>query len=313
MEKKTKILVAGIGGIGGFFGGLLAKKYHDDASIDIYFLARGEHLAAIQAHGLKVEYGTDSFLAHPTLATDDPKQIGVVDYILLCSKSYDIDELASQLAPCIDNNTVILPAQNGVDAYPRIANLYPNSLVLQGCAYIIASIKAPGIVQNTGNIQKLFFGSNKVQDPHCLALEEILQSAGIDAHSSDDIKSIVWEKFAFISPLATATTYFNMNIGEVLLNHKPELLQLISEIVQIAKAQHISQAEDLEKSTLDKILKMPASASSSMHRDFYSGKGKSEIDSLTKYVVDKGLELGIETPTFERMYKELKSRFAQMI
>ncbi len=307
MAEKTKILVAGIGGIGGFFGGLLAKRYQDDPSTDIYFLARGEHLAAIQAHGLKVEHGPDSFLAHPTMATDDPKQIGVVDYILICSKSYDIDELAHQLAPCIDKNTVILPAQNGVDAYPRIAKLYPNSFVLQGCAYIIASIKAPGIVQNTGNIQKLFFGSNLVQDSQSLALEQILQSAGIDAYSCDDIQSIVWEKFAFISPLATATTYFNMNIGDVLTYHKAELLQLISEIVQIAQAIRISQAEDLEKSTIEKILKMPATANSSMHRDFYSGSGKSELNSLTKYVVDKGLELGIETPGFEEMLKGMMS------
>jgi 2-dehydropantoate 2-reductase len=117
---KTKIIIAGIGGVGGYFGGSLANYYAKDEHIEINFLARGSHLKEIQKNCLKIIKGKDEFTAKPTIASDNPSEIGIADFILICSKSYDIVAITLQLQPCIDQNTVILPLLNGVDNQQKI-------------------------------------------------------------------------------------------------------------------------------------------------------------------------------------------------
>ena len=77
MTKKTKIIIAGIGGVGGYFGGLLAKQFSESNEIEIYFLARGENLKQIQKNGLKVIKGDTRFIVKPKLATDNANEIGI--------------------------------------------------------------------------------------------------------------------------------------------------------------------------------------------------------------------------------------------
>lgn len=158
MNKKTKIIVAGIGGVGGYFGGHLAKQFSDSEDVEIYFLARGEHLKQIQANGLKVLNGNAQFIAKPKLATDSATEIGIADYIILCTKSYDLENIIEQLNPCIDRNTSLLPLLNGVDSAEKIKTILPSATVFNGCVYIVSHLKEAGVVENKGNIQKLFLG-----------------------------------------------------------------------------------------------------------------------------------------------------------
>lgn len=134
--KKQKIIVAGIGGVGGWFGGMLAKAFYQSKEAEIVFLARGEHLKQIQQHGLKVVKGNDTFIAKPALVTDNAKEIVNSDYILLCTKSYDLEMTIKQLEPCIDHQTIIVPFLNGVDAPEKIKKLLPENEVAGGCVYI---------------------------------------------------------------------------------------------------------------------------------------------------------------------------------
>ena len=99
----TKIIIAGIGGVGGYFGGLLAKKFYKSATAEINFIARGEHLKEIQNNGLKVITGETEFIAKPHIATNEPSEIGIADFIIVCTKSYDLEQTIKQLKPCIDS------------------------------------------------------------------------------------------------------------------------------------------------------------------------------------------------------------------
>ena len=74
-----RIALIGTGGVGGYFGGKLAK-----AGNDVTFLARGEHLKALQANGLMVKSITADFKIHPVNATDNIKTIGKSDLIIRC-------------------------------------------------------------------------------------------------------------------------------------------------------------------------------------------------------------------------------------
>ena len=77
---KTRILIAGIGGVGGYFGGLLAKSFENSNEVEIIFLARSEHLKMIQQNGLKVITKENEFIAKPFLVTDDANKIGVMGF-----------------------------------------------------------------------------------------------------------------------------------------------------------------------------------------------------------------------------------------
>jgi 2-dehydropantoate 2-reductase len=306
--KKTRILIAGIGGVGGYFGGLLAKHFYENNEIEIIFFARGKHLLEIQKNGLKVTKGDNDFFAIPKLATDNPKEIGIVDFIIICTKSYDIETTIEQLKVCLNKDTIILPLQNGVDSKERIRNILPNNIVLDGCVYIVSRLTDFGKIENFGNIETLYFGMENLENEKLNFLETIFKQADINATLSKNISSIIWEKFIFISPTATATTYYDSSIGELITDsNKLEIIvQLIEEVKQIAKVKNINVSDDITNLTLKKLKNLPFETTSSMHTDFKNNKTNTELKSLTEYIVTEGKKHKIKTMTFEKLLTELK-------
>ncbi len=308
MTKKITILVAGIGGVGGYFGGLLARKYHAHDQVEIVFLARGKHLQKIQESGLRIEEDTHTFTVHPARATDDTQAIGIADYILICTKGYDLEATIEQLKPCIGAYTVLLPLLNGVDAADKIARLLPDACIADGCVYIVARLREAGVIEHKGNIQLLYFGLEGKTDPRLSKLEKLMLEAGIEATLSNTITSIIWEKFIFISPTATATSYFNCAIGELMQQHENTVQVLIGEVIGIAKAKGVSISTDIKTRTLNRLHSLPPENTSSMHNDYRAGKPFTEVNSLTGYVVATGEQLQIAVPTYTRLYSELLQR-----
>ena len=306
MNKKIRIIVVGIGGVGGYFGGFLAKEYFESDNVEIIFIARGEHLKKIKSDGLKVIKGKEEFTVHPFLATDNFSEAGQADYIILCTKSYDLEETIGQLNPCLGTDTVIIPLLNGVDHVQRIKTILPNVTVIEGCTYIVSHIKNPGVIENIGNVQKIFFGLDTILDERFLRLEKIMQQAGIDATFSQTISTIVWTKFIFISAIATATSYYDKTVGEVAEKHDDILFKLIEELKQIALAKNIPIDKDITDKTLQRLKHVPYNNTTSMQRDFKSNKPHTELESLTNYVIKAGNELNIPTPTYQKLYNELK-------
>ena len=308
MSDKTKIVVAGIGGVGGYFGGLLAQKYENSTEVEICFLARGEHLREINEKGLKVIRGVNEFIARSAIATDNTSEIGVADFILICTKSYDLDATIEQLKPCIVENTILVPLLNGVESVSRIKKILPEVNVLDGCVYIVSSVKAAGIIENTGINQKLFFGPGTFNNHRLLWLEKIMIEAGIEATLSDSISTTVWEKFIFISSIATATSYFNCSIGKLIEENEVTLIQLIEEVKLIAFAKGISFNPDITAYIVNYNKLLPYDSTSSMHRDYKNMKPNTEVETLTGYIVRTGKELNIETPVFNKAYRHLKTK-----
>ena len=306
MNTKIRIIIVGIGGVGGYFGGLLAKHYQNSKEVEIIFIARGEHLKKIQSEGLKVIKGDTEFTAIPFLATDSFAEAGPADYIILCTKSYDLEETTEQLTPCLRSDTLILPLLNGVNNTDRIRAILPSHTVLDGLAYIVSHIKIPGVIENLGNTQKLFFGLDGGSNDKFTLLEKIMQEAGIEATLSQNISTIVWTKFIFISAIATATSYYDQTVGEVVEKHADTLLKLIEEVTQIALAKNISLDPDIASRTLQQLTKVPYQNTTSMLRDFRNKKRHTELESLTKYVITSGQKLNIPTPTYQKLFDTLQ-------
>lgn len=303
---KINIIVAGIGGVGGFFGGKLAAAYEQSEQVDVYFVARGKNEQAIREKGLLVETTKGNFTAVPKGVSHNPSSFGIADYIVCCTKGYDLEESIRQLMPCIGEKTVILPLLNGVDSYDRIKKLLPENEVWDGCVYIVTRLTSPGVVKETGNITFLDFGTRERSHKKTKEFEKILKDAGIKARLSVNIMDAIWTKYSFISTVASLTFYLDSTIGEILENpeSKKLLISLLEELKAVAVAHGINLAENIVQKNIDIMASLPYETTSSMHSDFLNGK-PTEVESITGYVVRLANELKVPVPVFERVYQSL--------
>jgi len=301
------IVIAGIGGVGGYFGGLLAKQFHN-SEIRIFFMARGEHENAIRNAGLKLETTSGNFIVNPDGIFPEPGEAGIADLILFCTKSYDLEESANKCRSIVDRKTVLLPLLNGVDATERLEKIFPRNEVWKGCVYLVSRLAAPGLIRESGNIRKLFFGSDSGSESRLSSAENIFRHAGIDATWSKNIIETVWEKFLFISPMATLTSYLDKSISEVFSNAESYKLleKLLKEIKAVSDSKKIILPESLTQENINKLKSLPADATTSMHSDFKKG-GRTELESLTGYVIKEADQMGISVPTYNMMYERLKT------
>ncbi|MBS4029253.1 MAG: 2-dehydropantoate 2-reductase [Ignavibacteriales bacterium] len=308
MLSSFKIAILGVGAIGGYFGGKLAAQYANSDDVEIIFIARGENEKAIRTNGLKLITAQGEHIIRPSLVTSKPEQVGVVDFVLCCVKSYDLETSIAPLKPCISDKTIILPLLYGVDASERIKKLFPQANVWDGCVYIVSRLIAPGVVEEKGSMNSLYFGSSRLSGTKetLQQVETIFRTANVNARISENIVQTLWEKFLFISPFATLTSFLNTNIGGIMSNeqHKELLFTLLLEVKAIADAKKISLSDNVVEKTMEQFAKLPAETTSSMHSDFQKGK-QTELEALTTYVVEQGNELNVATPNYERMLKGL--------
>jgi 2-dehydropantoate 2-reductase len=308
MQTNKRIAVLGIGGVGGYFGGYLARHYQKSSTIEIIFIARGDNKAILKSKGIYLQTPEENFSAYPTLTSSDPAEIGELDYLICCTKMYDLEQSIRQYIPCIKNETVLLSLLNGVEGAAKIKQICPENEVLDGGAYIISSLAGPGIIKKTSRFAKLFFGITAANTNRQEKLAKILIKAGIDASVSKNVTLLLWEKFMLISTMATLTSFLNTSIGAILADNKNMelLVSLMGELKAVAEASGIRFSGDITDQTLNVMRAMPFGATSSLQRDFQDGK-MTEVDALVGYVVRAGKQLKISTPLYEMMYEKLKT------
>jgi 2-dehydropantoate 2-reductase len=303
------IAVVGIGGVGGYYGGKLARHYAGSSDIKIIFIARGEHLEKIRGKGLRVRSAVETFTARPHLATDRPNELGPFDLVLFCVKAYDLEESAAMLQANVTGRTVIITLLNGVDNAERLGKIFPQASVLNGCVYISAFIEAPGLVRQASGSCKLFFGTEKENHAGYKAIEKIFTDAGIDAKYSADIRTAVWEKYIFVSPLASATTYLKKTSGQLLEDElsKSYLTGLMREVELVARAQGVQFPDNVCEIALEKVSSFSCDTKTSLQLDFEKAKEKTELGTFTGYIVRYARENGIPVPYHQEVYDSLSA------
>ena len=302
---KIRIAISGIGGVGGYYGGKLANYYQQGAVAEVFFIARNENLLAIKQKGLRVETPTESFTAFPALVTYSPPDIGVVDYLFLCTKSYDLETNIAQLQPLIGKDTILIPLLNGGNITEQIQSILPYNEIWQGCVYIGSRLTEPGLITKFTEKDQLYFGSSGGNEQQQHQLLSLLTDADINANNPEDITQRIWEKFLRISTAATITSYYNQSIGKVIENHYDDFLKLGNEFISVAKAKGINFPENSCVRTIEAQKMMPYESTTSMHTDFIKGK-PTELETITGYIVRCAKEFNIQVPTYSIMYNELK-------
>lgn len=290
-----RFAVIGVGGVGGYFGARLAEAGHD-----VTFIARGAHLAAIEASGLHVQSPLGDMHIAPARATASPRDVGTVDCVILGVKAWQVPDAAASAAPLIAPHTLVLPLQNGVEAPEQVAAALGREHALGGIAKIVSFVSSPGHIQHTGvepsiELGPLDAGQHERLERLCQTLAAV---RGVKATLVPDIRVALWEKFLFITAWASVGAVTRAPMGVV--RNLPATRQLMQsaliELERIARAHHVPLAPGIVPQLLAFIDTLPEPSTASLQRDIASGH-PSELDNLTGAGVRLGARVDVPTPT----------------
>jgi 2-dehydropantoate 2-reductase len=302
-HDAAKIAVLGAGGIGAYYGGLLARSGQK-----VTLIARGAHLRALQERGLSVRSVHGDFDLPSIRATDDPAEVGPVDLVLVTVKSYDLEAAARAARPLVDASTTILPLLNGLDAAERLAAILGDDHVLPGLTHISSRIVAPGVVEQVSAVQRITFGEpGGSTTDRAWQIDAILSAAGIDTVLSPAIDLALWEKFLFIASIGGVCCIARQPMGPVL--HTPETRQLyttaIQEVEAVGRARGVALPDGVVASILDMSEGFAPATRPSLLVDLEAGH-RLELEAMSGTVVRYGQQAGIPTPVHGVIYAALK-------
>lgn len=298
-----KFAIMGSGGVGGYFGGRLAE-----AGEEVTFVARGEHLAAMQRDGLSIESIKGDVTLKPVRATDDPATVGAVDCVIVAVKAWQVREAAEAIRPLIGPDTMVLPLENGVEAAETLAEVLGEAPVLDGLCGILAWRQGPGQIRHGGVDPFVRFGErdNRSSERIRRLKAAFDRASGLSAEIPDDIQVAVWSKFLFICAMSGIGSITRAPIG--VTRQLPEtralIERLLDEIDAVARAHGVAFPDDAVARAMRFIDAMPAESTSSMQRDIQAGR-PSELDSQNGAVVRLGREVGVATPVHALIHAAL--------
>ncbi|MBQ6000282.1 MAG: 2-dehydropantoate 2-reductase [Clostridia bacterium] len=303
-----KITVVGLGGVGGFVGGALARVQPQTC-----FLTRGAALSVIREEGLRVRSDRlGEFCVVPILATDDAAEIGVSDAVIVAVKGYDLEETCRQIAPLIAPRTVVLPLLNGVLVSRLMEPLLPPCILADGCINVFSQIEAPGVVRQEGALCRIALGMRDGEMPFELPnLALVLENAGLRTELTKDIKTESWKKCMIMCGNSVALAYYNGPAGEI--QKDPERIRFLrsayEEIRAVAAADGVNLEPETVEQCMESFMRMPPHGTSSLYRDLAAGKSKTELFHVIGGVVELGKERGVPTPCHEAALQRWAPQF----
>lgn len=298
-----KVAIVGAGGVGGYFGGRLAQ-----AGEDVVFIARGEHLRAMQRKGLQVDSINGDFRVDRVLATDDPATVGEVDYVLVAVKSWQLRDAIETMRPMVGKTTSIVPLLNGVDAPDQLTNVFGAERVLGGTCSVISMIAGPGHVRHAGALPTIRFGElDRRRSERVERLRNAFsRTEGVQVEVPEDIHVVMWNKFMAIAPWSGIGAVTRAPIG--VIRSLPETRALLEhameEISLLARARKIAMEREAIHHAMAFIDTLPYEGTASMQRDIMAGR-PSELDAQNGTVVRLGKGAGVSTPVNGMIYTSL--------
>ena len=251
----------------------------------------------MRSDGLRIE-GPTALHVPRVSATDDPAEVGVVDVVMLCVKLWDTEAALQQLRPRVGPATAIISFQNGVLKDRTLRGAYDASQIMGGVGYVATTIDRPGVIRQTGPMQRLLFGEfDGSRSPRGQALLAACLAGGINAELSDHILREIWQKYVFLVGLSGTTTTIRKPIGPIRGHPQTRayLLDVMREVVAVGRAQGVDLAENYAELRLQLADDVAPDMTSSMHHDLDRGN-RLEVRWLAGGVVELGQALGIATP-----------------
>ena len=305
-NNNLRYLIAGTGGVGGSIAGFLAL-----AGKDVTCIARGEHLAAMREHGLRLhsDLKGEHALKIPAYTAEEYTSLAEksarykADVIFVCVKGYSVDSITELIKRAAHKNTVVIPILNVYGTGPRIQRLVSGVTVLDGCIYIVGFVSGKGEITQMGKIFRLVYGAHKdtiVSRETLEAIQQDLQESGIKAEISPDINRDTFVKWSFISAMAVTGAYYDVPMGEVQKPGKVRdtFIGLSQESAALGRKLGIEFKEDIVEYNLKVIDKLAPESTGSMQKDMARGH-QSEVQGLLFDMIAAAQEQGVDIPTYK--------------
>jgi 2-dehydropantoate 2-reductase len=299
-----KIAVMAAGGLGGYYGALLARDGHD-----VTFIARGKHLTAIQENGLTIKSAHGDLSVKPAQATENPAEVGAVDWVLFGVKTYDKQAAARAMRPMIGRDTVVVTFQNGVDTADQIGMIVGGEHVLVAPTQIVSNIVAPGVIEQKSPFRTTTIGEIGGQGltPRVEQIVAAFKRTGIEVSAAADGRVPLWHKFVFIAStsglasLARTTPYDLFQLPEA----RVTLHAAMEEVDSAGRALGIGMDADIVERQYQFALSLKPGVKPSMQLDLEQNK-RLEIDALSGAVVRIGAAKHLPVPVHQTIYAALK-------
>lgn len=303
-----KIAIFGTGGVGGYFGGLLAHAGHD-----VTFIARGPTLEALRARGLEVKSVNGDFTIWPAQVTADPAQVGPVEYLVVAVKHYHLPHAAPAMAPLVGPETTVVPLLNGVDAPEVLTAALGPEPVVGGLCSLVSLVEAPGVVRQESKLRRVVVGElDRSKSERVERLVQAWGECGAEAIHAEDIRSAMWSKLVFIASFGGVGSLARCNMGQLLGSPETRTVffEAMKEVDAVARARGVALPPDVVDMAMAMAEGFEPTATSSMQRDVADGK-LFELEAFSGTVVRQGQLAGVSTPIHSVIYALLHPALKQ--
>lgn len=306
-----KYAIIGAGGTGGILGFYMTK-----ADRDVTLIARGRHLAAMQEKGLAVEKmwdGTTEII--PVKAMDMEHYDEQPDVVLVCVKGYSLEDTIPFIQRVAKPSTIVIPVLNIYGTGAKMQEQLPKLLVTDGCIYVSANIKEPGVLIQHGRILRVVYGVRNMSTQKVnikRAHEEMLDAlknikkdfddSGIDGVLSENIQRDALEKFSYVSPIGAAGLYYHATAADFQREGKQReaFKTMIREIAALAEAMGVPFERDMVEVNLKILSSLAPEATTSMQRDVLEGKVPMDWMAWLYEVRRYGREISVPVPMYAK-------------
>jgi len=296
-----RIAVMGSGAVGGYFGAKLAAAGHE-----VVFIARGQHLAALQTHGLKVKSPNGDLNIRQAQFSAETQEVGRVELILFCVKSYDTETAAEAIKPMVSDKTAILSLQNGIDNPAKLAQFYSADRILPAVVYVGAQVSAPGVITHANGGRIILGQMDGTVGDAMKALAQTLTAAAIPCEVSHEIGKIQWAKLLWNAPFCAISCLARANTKQIVESASLTQLALdcMAEVQAAARTQEVELARQQFDDTIE-FSKTLADFKPSMLQDLEANKPL-EYEAFNGIVVKLLAAAGLPAPINKTFYAVLK-------
>ena len=306
--SNKKIVVAGIGGVGGLLGACLCETYPH-----VYFVARGKKKDILKEHGLILE--SEAFghkEVRPFMVTDQPSEIGEADIVFICVKNYSLDQMCGELKCIVGKDTIIVPVLNGVEHGDKCREAFPFARVVDALIYTISGCDENCVVTQKGGYSHVHVGTESEDERIKSAVSEaaaLIKGAGIDCIVEENIKTALWTKYLTNCSFNILTSAFRATVGELRANPQAveDMRELLEEAYFIARRKGVPLPANLVEERMNFFLHTQAAdGTSSMKRDIDAGR-QTELETFSGYLLREAEELTLNIPRTRHYYNEIRA------
>ncbi len=297
-----KIAVVGAGGVGGYYGALLAAAGHE-----VHFIARGPHLQAIRMSGLLIKSILGDFRVQPAHATDQSSEIGLVELALFCTKAFSTENAARQHKALVGPDTTVLSLQNGVEGADQLGAIIGPQHVIAAATWLSSFIQSPGIIQHVSDSRRIVLGElHGRTSTRVRVIQAAFSEAGISAEISSNIMGVLWQKLILIAAVAGVGSLTRLPMAgyRAVPEARKLIIAMMHETADVAAATGIALDADTVDLALQYLDNTRPEVRASMQLDIEAGR-PSELDALIGVILRTGRSHGVPTPVVSTIYSLL--------